>query len=122
MWEQMGYESESVPKGFVLPKIKEIALAEIISLIPILALIFISIGLSFIPPDVRAYSPVVGENLFYWFIVLVVFTFQGFFGGMSGGGRGYGTRRWNTGRGGWGSSRGGFGGGRSGGGGSSKKF
>jgi uncharacterized membrane protein YgcG len=118
MWDQMRYES--TPRGFIFPRIRQIAVAEIISLIPILGLSFITAVLSFIPPDVRAYGPVVGENLFYWLIVLVFFTFQG--GGMSGGGRGYGSGRFPTSRGGWSSSRGGFGGGRSGGGGSSKKF
>ena len=115
-WEPTVYEER--PRGIILPKFKQIARAEIVSLIPILALINISLNLPSVPPDVRAYSPVVGENLFYWFILLVIFSFQGFF---SGGGRGFGRGRWGSGRG-WNSSRGSFGGGRSGGGGSSKKF
>ena len=110
------YESRS--RGFILPNIRQIAFAEIISLIPILALLYISLSLSILSPDIRAYGPIVSENLFYWLIVLVLFNSQG----LSGGRGGYGTGRWPTNRGGWSSGRGSFGGGRSGGGGSSKKF
>ena len=122
-WDGMEeYERYSIyenrPRGFILPNLRQIAGAEIISLFPILALIYISLSLSVIPQEIRAYGPMVGENLFYWLIVLVFFNAQG----LSGGRGGYGTGRWPGGRGSWSSSRGSFGGGRSGGGGSSKKF
>ena len=117
LWDDSGYENR--PRVLILPTIRQIALAEIISLMPILTLIYISLSLSSIPADIRAYSSVVGENLFYWLIVLFVFYSQGP-GSMRG--RGYGSGRWIPRRGGWNSGRGGFGGGRSGGGGSSKKF
>ena len=115
-WEPTVYEVR--PRGIILPKLKQVALAEIVSLIPILALIYISLNFPSIPPDIRAYGPIVGENLFFWLIVLVFFNAQG----LSGGRGGYGTGGWGRSRGGWSSSRGSFGGGRSGGGGSSKRF
>lgn len=109
---------ESRPRGFILPTIRQIALAESIALLPILGLIYISSSLSVLPPGIRPYGPIVSENLFYWLVVLFFFNSQG----LSGGRGGYGTGRWPGGRGNWSSSRGSFGGGRSGGGGSSKKF
>jgi uncharacterized membrane protein YgcG len=122
LWEGMEYgryeRYERSPRGLILPNIRQIASAEIISLFPILGLIYISLSFLSLPPDFRAYGPIVGENLFYWLIVLFFFNSQGLYGGRGG----YGTGGWGRSRGGWSSSRGSFGGGRSGGGGSSKKF
>ena len=117
--DRMEYERyENQRRGLIFPNIRQIATAEMISLFPILALIYMSLSFSPLPPDIRAYGPIVGENLFYWLIMLFFFNSQG----LSGGRGGYGTGRWGRSRGGWSSSRGSFGGGRSGGGGSSKRF
>jgi len=97
--------------GVRFPWIYQLTLAEIISLIPILAILYISRqNISILSPPVRDYSIFIFPFLFLWFFILVIFYPTKFFTGTSGG-------NWSSGGGGgWGSGGGSFGSGDSGGG------
>ena len=105
-----------------MPRGREFALAEIISLIPIILILNIAKNAIYLSPKFRAYSQVAIEPLFGWLVILIVFYFQEFINKITGGGWGSGNDGWRSNRDYSSRDRDSFGGGRSGGGGSSKKF
>ena len=111
--------------GVRFPWLYQLTLAEIISLIPILAILYISReNIPILPFPVRDYSAFIFPYLLLWFFILVIFYPTKFFTGNSGGNWSSGHDSWGSGGGtfGGGNSGDSFGGGDSGGGGSSTKF
>jgi len=112
--------------GFIFPKGRQVVLAEIIFLIPVLVILYIGTNMPSLPQSIQAYSYFIGRYLFLWLIILIVGYLLSFVPNL---GINSGGDNWGSGSGSWGSGNGSggtggdsFGGGSSGGGGSSSKF